>query len=203
MQNYLSGLFISMILHMGLILSFTNFFKIQDLYSLNKVDPMPAYLILENPEAELKKIDFSEVKDFVNERIEVKSPIIETTDARAELEAVKVDKDTLINEILKREFKSSLEEISYYSNLIRDQVMMNWKQPSSAIKGMSAELVITLVPTGEIIQIELVRSSGNLAFDNSSINAVQKVSKFDGLTMGNRLFNSHFIKFTLVFNPEN
>ena len=203
MQNYFSGLFISMILHMGLILSFTNFFKIQDLYSLNKVDPMPAYLILENPEAELKKIDFSEVKDFVNERIEVKSPIIETTDARAELEAVKVDKDTLINEILKREFKSSLEEISYYSNLIRDQVMMNWKQPSSAIKGMSAELVITLVPTGEIIQIELVRSSGNLAFDNSSINAVQKVSKFDGLTMGNRLFNSHFRKFTLVFNPEN
>ena len=145
MQNYLSGLFISMILHMGLILSFTNFFKIQDLYSLNKVDPMPAYLILENPEAELKKIDFSEVKDFVNERIEVKSPIIETTDARAELEAVKVDKDTLINEILKREFKSSLEEISYYSNLIRDQVMMNWKQPSSAIKGMSAELVLSLI----------------------------------------------------------
>mgnify|MGYP001253337025 CR=1 FL=1 len=42
---------------------------------------------------------------------------------------------------------------SFFSNLIRDQVILNWKQPSSAQKGMAVEILITLVPTGEIIQV--------------------------------------------------
>ena len=80
---------------------------------------------------------------------------------------------------------------------------MNWKQPSSAQKGMTVEILITLVPTGEIIQVNLTKSSGNQAFDNSALNAVQKVSKFESLDMGRKLFDNHFRKFTLVFNPEN
>ena len=37
---------------------------------------------------------------------------------------------------------------------------MNWKQPSSTKKGMTVEILITLVPTGEIIQVNLNKSSG-------------------------------------------
>ena len=80
---------------------------------------------------------------------------------------------------------------------------MNWKQPSSARKGMRVEIIITLVPTGEIIQAKVTKSSGNQAFDNSALNAVQKVSKFESLDMGRKLFDNYFRKFTLVFNPEN
>ena len=56
MQNYLAGLTISTILHIGLILSFTNFFKMDLIYSLKKIDPMPTYLIYEKSEPVLKKI---------------------------------------------------------------------------------------------------------------------------------------------------
>ena len=203
MQNYLSGFFVSFILHLGLVLSFANFFQIDNLYSLNKVEPMPAYLVFEKPLVISKKKNIKKVKELIQEEPIISPTVLETANAKAEIETVKVEKDLLLKQILGEEIKSSAEEISYYSNLIRDQVIINWKQPSSAKKGMSAEILITLVPTGEIVQVKLTKTSGNQAFDGSALNAVQKVSKFEGLDMGRRLFDNNFRKFTLVFNPEN
>ena len=203
MQNYLSGFFVSLFLHLGLVLSFANFFQIDNLYSLNKVEPMPAYLVFEKPQVITKKKNIKKVKELIQEELIIDPAVIETANAKAEIETVKVEKDLLLKQILGKEVKGSVGEISYYSNLIRDQVIINWKQPSSAIKGMSAEILITLVPTGEIVQVKLTKTSGNQAFDGSALNAVQKVSKFEGLDMGRRLFDNNFRKFTLVFNPEN
>ena len=203
MQNYFSGFLVSFVLHMGLVLSFANFFQIDNLYSLNKTEPIPAYLVFEKPQVLKKLTNNKIVKKQIYEKPVVSSPILKTADTRAELENIKVEKDLLLKEIINNEIKSSVEEISFFSNLIRDQVMMNWNQPSSAQKGMTVEILITLVPTGEIIQVNLNKSSGNQAFDNSALNAVQKVSKFENLDMGRKLFDNHFRKFTLVFNPEN
>ena len=203
MQNYLSGFFVSFILHLGLVLSFANFFQIDNLYSLNKVEPMPAYLVFEKPQVITKKKNIKKVKELIQEEPIISPTVLETANAKAEIETVKVEKDLLLKQILGEEIKSSTEEISYYSNLIRDQVIINWKQPSSAKKGMSAEILITLVPTGEIVQVKLTKTSGNQAFDSSTLNAIQKVSKFEGLDMSRRLFDNNFRKFTLVFNPEN
>lgn len=203
MQNYLSGFFVSFILHLGLVLSFANFFQIDNLYSLNKVEPMPAYLVFEKPLVITKKKNIKKVKELIQEEPIISPTVLETANAKAEIETVKVEKNLLLKQILGEEIKSSVEEISYYSNLIRDQVIINWKQPSSAKKGMSAEILITLVPTGEIVQVKLTKTSGNQAFDSSTLNAIQKVSKFEGLDMGRRLFDNNFRKFTLVFNPEN
>ena len=203
MQNYFSGFLVSFVLHMGLVLSFANFFQIDNLYSLNKIEPMPAYLVFEKPQALKKLANKKTVKKQIFEEPVIASPIPEAADTRAELENIKVEKDLLLKEIINNVTKSSVEEISFFSNLIRDQVIMNWKQPSSAQKGMTVEILITLVPTGEIIQVNLTKSSGNQAFDNSALNAVQKVSKFESLDMGRKLFDNHFRKFTLVFNPEN
>jgi len=203
MQNYLSGFIVSFILHLGLVLSFANFFQIDNLYSLNKVEPMPAYLVFEKPQVITKKKNIKKVKELIQEEPIISPTVLETANAKAEIETVKVEKDLLLKQILGEEIKSSAEEISYYSNLIRDQVIINWKQPSSAKKGMSAEILITLVPTGEIVQVKLTKTSGNQAFDSSTLNAIQKVSKFEGLDMSRRLFDNNFRKFTLVFNPEN
>ena len=203
MQNYFSGFFVSFILHIGLVLSFANFFQIDDLYSLHKVEPMPAYLVFETPQVITKKQNIKKAKELIQKEPILSSTVIETADTKAEIETVKEEKDLLLKQILNNEAKSSVEKISYYSNLIRDQVIMNWKQSSSAEKGMSAEILITLVPTGEIVRVKLTKTSGNQAYDSSALNAVEKVSKFEGLDMDRRLFDNHFRKFTLVFNPEN
>jgi colicin import membrane protein len=202
MQNYLSGFFVSFILHLGLVLSFANFFQIDNLYSLNKIEPMPAYLVFELPKVSTKKTIKKQIIEPKVDETLITTPIIKSADTRKELEAVKIEKDLLIKEIFNADTKSSVEKISYYSNIIRNQVIMNWKQPSSAKEGMSAEILITLVPTGEVVQIKLTKSSGNQAFDNSALNAVQKVSKFEDLDMGRKLFDNNFRRFSLIFNPD-
>ena len=68
---------------------------------------------------------------------------------------------------------------------------------------MTSELTIKLVPTGEIVGVRITKSSGNKAFDNSALDAVEKVIKFEGLNMSRKLFDSHFRNFTLVFSPKN
>ena len=98
---------------------------------------MPAYLVFEKPQV-LKKITNNKiVKKQIYEEPEIASTILEMADTRTELENIKIEKDLLLKEIVSNETKSSVEEISFFSNLIRDQVILNWKQPSSAQKVMT------------------------------------------------------------------
>ena len=95
---------------------------------------MPAYLVFEKPQVITKKKNIKKVKELIQEELIIDPAVIETANAKAEIETVKVEKDLLLKQILGKEIKSSVEEISYYSNLIRDQVIINWKQPSSGKK---------------------------------------------------------------------
>ena len=203
MQNYYAGLSISVILHLGLVLSFANFFQIESLYSLNKLEAMPAYLVFERPQNITKKNISKKINTTVNKEPEITSPLIQAANTKTEMETIDLEKSLLMGQIKKTESLSSVEEISIFSNLIRQQVMINWKQPPSAIRGMNSELTIKLVPTGEIVGVRIAKSSGNKAFDNSALDAVEKVIKFEGLNMSRKLFDSHFRNFTLVFSPKN
>ena len=121
---------------------------------------------------------------------------------KAELASIEVEKTLLSKAKEKIEVAGLKEEISAYSNLIRDQVMTNWKPPTLFEIGTNSELIITLVPTGEIINVRISKESGNKAFDRSALAAVYKVDKFEGLDMRRKLFDEHFRVFTLVFNPK-
>lgn len=90
-----------------------------------------------------------------------------------------------------------------YSALIRKRIEQNWSRPLSARKNMEATLRIQLIPTGEIIDVALVKSSGNRAFDDSAIRAVKKTRQFDELQdMPTRLFEKDFRRFQLKFKPQ-
>ena len=202
MVNYYSGFFISLVLHLALILSLTNLFKIKDLYSLNAFEPMPVYLVYENKgqERNIKPIN-NKIRRIEDKKVQSNQPEISlSTIVSAEKETLKIEKN-LINLELEKVTKS--DEISLFSTIIQNQVMQVWQQPSSAREGLSVELLIRLVPTGEIIDVKLLKSSGNFAFDNSALNAVEKLSKVEDLNMGRKLFDNHFRNFTLVFNPKN
>ena len=90
-----------------------------------------------------------------------------------------------------------------YASIIRQRVEENWSRPLSARKSMEAELSIVLIPTGEVIDVIVTKSSGNSAFDQSAVQAVKKVGQFEALkTMPSRLFEKEFRKFKLVFKPQ-
>jgi colicin import membrane protein len=90
-----------------------------------------------------------------------------------------------------------------YASLIKERVESTWSRPPSARKNMQVVLSIRLIPTGEVVGVEVVKSSGNLAFDRSAIVAVEKAQRFPELQdLSGPLFESYFRRFTLVFKPE-
>ncbi len=90
-----------------------------------------------------------------------------------------------------------------YAALIQQTVVGYWSRPPSARNGMEAELRLQLVPTGEIVSVTVIRSSGNSAFDNSAVNAVNKAGSFPELkNLPREEFERTFRRFRLIFRPE-
>jgi TonB family protein len=95
------------------------------------------------------------------------------------------------------------EMASSFVALIRQTVVNYWSRPPSARNGMEAELVIQLIPTGEVVSVTVIRSSGNSAFDRSAVNAVQKAGAFPELQkLPTAEFEKRFRRFNLLFKPE-
>ena len=87
--------------------------------------------------------------------------------------------------------------------LIRQTVVNYWSRPPSARNGMEVELAIQLIPTGEVVSVTVIRSSGNSAFDSSAVNAVQKAGAFPELQkLPSGEFEKTFRRFRLLFKPE-
>ncbi len=92
---------------------------------------------------------------------------------------------------------------SSYSAYIFERVAGNWNRPPSARRGMEVELLIQLVPTGQVVSVMISKSSGNAAFDRSAEQAVHKAGRFDKLKeLPPRVFEDYFRKLRLVFRPE-
>lgn len=95
------------------------------------------------------------------------------------------------------------EMAASYAALIQRTVIGYWSRPPSARNGMEALLSVQLVPTGEIVSVTVLRSSGNAAFDRSAVNAVEKAGSFPELSnLPTREFEKTFRRFRLLFRPE-
>lgn len=84
---------------------------------------------------------------------------------------------------------------------IYELVRQNWSRPPSARNGMSAKLLVELIPTGEVVGVSIVESSGNGAFDRSAEQAVRRARRFE-VPQQNSIFEAHFRQFYFLFQPE-
>jgi colicin import membrane protein len=109
---------------------------------------------------------------------------------------------------LAREEASLLEETyavtaQSYMSAIAQRVIQNWSRPPSARNGMQCILLIRLVPTGRIVSVDILKSSGNTAFDLSAVQAVKKVEQFTEVRdMPSEVFERHYREFEFNFNPQ-
>ena len=86
---------------------------------------------------------------------------------------------------------------------IRASVINRWTRPPSARNGMVSILSIQLVPTGEVVGVSVLQSSGNTAFDRSAMTAVERTGRFPEVAkLDNRTFEANFRRFQLIFKPK-
>jgi len=203
-MNFISPLVLSLFIHFGLVLSFSDVLKIDfDSYNIEAKKPIQAYLITEKrkdtPKNIYVPISSPEEVVFKNKDIEKK---IDISDINDEIEKISKLENNIIAQKSNKKGLTSEADLEKYSSEIKTQVFENWKRPQNLKSNLKTEIQIILVPTGEILSATIIKSSGNETFDESALTAISKVKSFDGLNMQMSLFDQHFRKFILIFSPE-
>ena len=203
-MNFISPLVLSLFIHFGLVLSFSNLLKIDfDSYNIEAKKPIQAYLITEKRKDTSKNIyvpiSSPEEVVFKNKDIEKK---IDISDINDEIEKISKLENNIMAQKPNKKGLTSEADLEKYSSEIKTQVFENWKRPQNLKSNLKTEIQIILVPTGEILSATIIKSSGNETFDESALTAISKVKSFDGLNMQMSLFDQHFRKFILIFSPE-
>lgn len=100
---------------------------------------------------------------------------------------------------------SQVDDVSSksYEEMIAERVSQNWSRPPSARRGMQVVLEIKMLPTGQVVGVRVIRSSGDAAFDRSAEQAVKRVDRFEEVkNIPPEIFEKRFRQFTFTFNPE-
>jgi colicin import membrane protein len=92
-------------------------------------------------------------------------------------------------------------EVAKYKGLIRNQITRNWIFPASYQKGMKCKVLVRLIPSGDVVSVRIIQSSGNAAFDRSVEMAVNKASPLPVPKSSTGLFD-HFREVEFVFDPN-
>ena len=108
---------------------------------------------------------------------------------------------TMNQEVLELENATNEQIAVSYQAKIYEQVRKKWRRPPSARNGMQAKLLVELIPTGEVVSVTVVESSGLVAFDRSAEQAVMRSGRFE-VPDESRLFEEYFRKFFFLFRPE-
>jgi len=93
------------------------------------------------------------------------------------------------------------EAVGSYEADLMARIVSQWSRPPSARNGMSCDLRLALVPTGELVSVTLVRSSGNAAFDRSAELAVRRAAPFQ-VPEAPAVFDAYFLSVTVTFSPN-
>ena len=201
-MNYFAPFSLSIFIHFGLVLSFSNFFNIDfNNFNIEASKPIETYLIFEEEKNFPKKKKYTETKKLTKKNTLQEPEKILLSDVNREIADLN-QKD--INNISFRDNNREItkSDLTRYSSLIKNQVMENWKSPSNINPNLKTEIEITIVPTGEITSSTIIQSSGNNVFDESAMRAISKVQSFEGLNMQMNLFDEHFRNFILIFSPD-
>ena len=157
------------------------------------------------------------------DRTQLKTPAMEkeiqVKEAQQKINLEDLEDESVLNkqvlaDLSKTGFESTLQEeaialnestdrrvANSYQAKIYNQVRSNWSRPPSARNGMQTKLLVELIPTGEVMSVSIIESSGVLAFDRSAEQAVKRSRKFE-VPDNNQLFEEYFRRFYFLFKPE-
>ena len=109
----------------------------------------------------------------------------------------------LLTEESEIELDRDKQEISIYAQKIISTIESAWMKPRNIPKDLVANLRLQIRSSGRIIGVDLVKSSGNIRFDNSALQAVRRVETFSFFnSIPKNLYESEFQIISISFNPS-
>lgn len=201
-QIYLEASFISFLIHASIILYLLGFFYYESQEKSVLSKPIEVSFIFE---------ESVEMKNQVNRKLEPKK--IENDNSSDEVVLEKsISFDSLIPSLSLKDLiaedkliskESQDNQVELYSSLIIKSIQSAWRKPMNIQDGLVCDLRLSINKNGRITHVNLIKSSGNLRFDNSAIKAVQRVETFSFLKdLPYSLYNSNFKSIVITFNPS-
>jgi colicin import membrane protein len=152
----------------------------------------------------LKKTEvFKEKERLKQEKLEEKEAFEREQEADLMEALAAEEQQRSIEKALADELKHQESESvkAKYSALIREKISEAWRFPPSARPEMRVEVRFQMVPTGEVVSVTIVKSSGNEALDRSVIAAVMRAQPLP-VTNDARLFEQEFRSVIMGFSPK-
>ena len=112
-----------------------------------------------------------------------------------------------LSDLLEQEESISLsqeqEQIFFYSQKIINTIENAWMKPRNIPEGLVANLRLHILSTGRISKVYLIKSSGNIRFDNSALQAVRRVETLYFFNeIPSSLYKKEFKKIAVSFKPS-
>jgi len=195
-SDYLIASFISFLLHALIILYLMDFF-----YSEKQVRPILSKAINVNllykqdikPISETEIIEEKAIINSINtvENIISFSPKIESANIR---NLIREDQLIISN--------SEEDQVNQFSNMMVQLIQSAWIKPQNIQDGLVCNLRMLINKNGRIVKVDLIKSSGNIRFDNSAIKAISRVETFSFFNeIPFNLYQKNFKNIVITFNP--
>ena len=196
MINLIAGFFCSFFLHAFL---FSFFFNISfNDYSEEKIIQLPVNLIFE------EKIKPKAKKTSPKSDKKTTSSFLDETNSKNEFQS---DVNSFFSNLEKD--RDRVEQISTQSEVlkiaakIRAEYEFLWQKPKNLPEDLFVKVLISIAPSGEVINYEILNKSGNEVFDRSIRIALDRISSFDFIkNISRNDFEKNFREFNLQFSSN-
>ncbi len=122
-----------------------------------------------------------------------------TAKAKAAQEQAEREQDLREQAALEEQQMRAQAAVASYTDLIRQKVERNWIQPPGDITGLNCVVRVRLIPGGDVIDAQVIKSSGNTFFDRSVERATRKAAPLP-LPSDPSMFN-YFRTLEFYFRP--
>ena len=200
--NILIASFYSFLIHAGLFLGFFGYFE--ETAKPDKIlsSPLSVKMLVENITPKTQK------KNYVKMQPDIyKEPIVESTETIQEVVQMKSYEvfesgiDALLSEE-KAADKTFDEDIIRFYNAMKIKIESAWLKPRNIPSNLSCDLKIITNSQGRVVDLKLLKSSGNIRFDNSAMQAVRRVETFSIFKeMPEQVYKDTFKSIIFRFNP--
>ena len=201
-SNIIIASFYSFLIHAGLFLGFFGYFEQTEKPNKILSSPLSVKMLIEDNTQNMQK------KNYVKMQPDAyKAPFVESAEIIQEVMETKSYEifDSGIDSLLSEEIASEDtydEDIIRFYNAIKLKIESAWIKPKNIPSNLSCDLGIITNPKGRVVGLKLLKSSGNIRFDNSAMQAVRRVETFSIFNeMQREVYEDTFKNITFRFNP--
>ena len=202
---YLEASFVSFMIHASIILYSLGFFYYESNQRSVLSKPINVNLIfqeevqkkVQSPQPQKKVIEASAVEEVKFQNEEVKN----TISFDSLITSITVE-ELLEEEILNSQ-TSEQNQVELFSSLIIQSLQSAWRKPMNIQNGLICDIRLTINKNGRVVNSNLIKSSGNIRFDNSALMAVERIETFNFFNrIPTNIYQSNFRNIVITFNPS-